>query len=148
YVLSAPTGLSAQYLAEEDEVQVSWNAFNLPDDVDEEVRYIVSVNGEENVQTDTKFTISNPPREELTITVAVQVKSETGPAAEVSILVQEPDEEEENNEAEQPETPEEPEEPEDNGEDRPPEEDNNGSEDSEDNDNNSDENDENEEDNQ
>lgn len=160
YVLSAPTGLSAQYLAEEDEVQVSWNAFNLPDDVDEEVRYIVSVNGEENVQTDTNFTISNPPREELTITVAVQVKSETGPAAEVSILVQEPDEEEEepeteepdeeeeNNEAEQPETPEEPEEPEDNGEDRPPEEDNNGSEDSEDNDNNSDENDENEEDNQ
>src|SRR5699024_2608104 len=139
YVVNAPTGLSAQYLSEEDEVQVSWNAFELPDDIDEEVKYIVSVNGQENVQTDTDFTISNPPREELTITVAVQEKGETGPAAEVNILVQEPEEEEEeeepeeeepeeeeeNEETEKPESPEEPEENENTGEDSPPEEEEN-----------------------
>ena len=156
YVLSAPTGLSAQYIAEEDEVQVSWNAFELPDNIDEEVKYIISVNGQESTQTDTNFTISNPPKEELTITVAVQVKDETGPAAEVNILIQEPEEEEEeeekpeeeepeeeeeNEESEKPETPEEPEEDEDTGEDSPPEEDNNESE------NNNNENNETEEDN-
>src|SRR5699024_9318570 len=134
YVVNAPTGLSAQYLSEEDEVQVSWNAFELPDDIDEEVKYIVSVNGQENVQTDTDFTISNPPREELTITVAVQVKGETGPAAEVNILVQEPEEEEseeekpeeeESEETEKPEATEEPEENENTGEDSHPEEEEN-----------------------
>ena len=113
YVLSAPTGLSARYLAEEDEVEVSWNAFELPENVDEDVEYVVSVNGQENVQSETEFTIPNPPREEITISVAVRIDGETGPSAEVQIVVQEPEEEEEPEEPEEPEEePEEPTEPE------------------------------------
>ena len=144
YVLSAPTGLSAQYLAEEDKVEVSWDAFELPEDIDKDVEYVVSVNGKETVQSETEFTISDPPREVITISVAVRVDGETGPAAEVQITVQEPEddedeekpeddnESEETPESEKPEKPEEPEESEDTGSDTPPEE--------EDNNNNSEEN--------
>src|SRR5699024_1107142 len=139
-----PTGLSAQYLAEEDKVEVSWDAFELPEDIDKDVEYVVSVNDKETVQSETEFTISDPPREVITISVAVRVDGETGPAAEVQITVQEPEndedeekpeddnESEETPESEKPEKPEEPEESEDTGSDTPPEE--------EDNNNNSEEN--------
>src|SRR5699024_9016287 len=144
YVLSALIGLIAQYLAEEDKVEVSWDAFELPEDIDKDVEYVVSVNGKETVQSETEFTISDPPREVITISVAVRVDGETGPAAEVQITVQEPEddedeekpeddnESEETPESEKPEKPEEPEESEDTGSDTPPEE--------EDNNNNSEEN--------
>lgn len=112
YTLSAPTGLSARYLAEEDEVKVSWNAFKLPKGMDEKVEYVVSVNGQEKIQSGTEFTIPNPPREEITVSVAVRVNGATGPSAEVQIVVQEPEEEEPEESEEETEEPTEPEEPE------------------------------------
>lgn len=117
YELSAPTGLSARYSASNDTVEVSWNPYNLPEDVDEDVEYVVSVNGQESVQTGTEFTISSPPRELLQISVAVRVAGDTGPAAQVELVIQEqeedpeePDESEESENSEELEEPTEPDE--------------------------------------
>lgn len=151
YVLTAPTGLRARYVTADNEVQINWNAFELPENVDEEVEYVITVNGQETTKTETEHLISDPPRELLTISVAVRVDGETGPASEVTIIVPEQQEEEEeepeeNEESEnpdettdpettEPEQPDDPTEPDDpgagntppeNGEETPPEETNTG----------------------
>lgn len=111
YVLAAPSNLRAKYNSDSDEVEVNWDAFSLPDDVDEDVEYVINVNNQETTQSENKLTITDPPREVLNITVAVRVDDETGPTATVRIVVPEP-EEEEDEEEEEPETPEDPETPE------------------------------------
>lgn len=110
--LTAPTGLSARYVAASDNVSVNWNAFALPDGVDAEVQYVLSINGEEQVLTNTEYLLSEPPRGNLNISLAIRVGEETGPAATVTLVVPEQQEEE----------PEEPELPDDEGGDTPPEE--------------------------
>lgn len=110
--LTAPTGLSARYVAASDNVSVNWNAFALPDGVDAEVQYVLSINGEEQVLTNTEYLLSEPPRGNLNISLAIRVGEETGPAATVTLVVPEQQEEE----------PEEPELPDDEGGDTPPDE--------------------------
>lgn len=110
--LSAPTGLSARYVAASDNVSVNWNAFTLPDGVDTEVQYVLSINGEEQVLTNTEYLLSEPPRGNLNISLAIRVGEETGPVATVTLVVPEQQEEE----------PEDPEEPDDEGGDTPPDE--------------------------
>jgi len=111
YELTAPTGLSARYSAAEDTIQVSWDSYELPEDVDEDVEYVISVNGQESVQGSTGFTIPNPPRELIQISVAVRVAGETGPAAQVELVVQEQEEPEDTEEPDDTEEPNESSEP-------------------------------------
>lgn len=112
YELTAPTGLSAEYLADTDEVSISWNAFELPDEVDEDVEYVLTVNGEEHVLSDTGYTVSSPTSDSLDITVAVRVAGDTGPTASLTFTIpEEPEEPEEPDEPDEPEEPEEPDEP-------------------------------------
>ena len=130
YVLTAPANLRARYNSDDDEVEINWDAFELPDDVDEDVEYVININGQETTQAENELVITDPPRETLRITVAVRVDDETGPTANVQIVVPEPQEDEdEEEEEEEPDTPEEPEtpnpdEPDDGEEEEEPEPDN------------------------
>lgn len=109
YVLTAPSNLRARYNKDSDEVEINWDAFKLPEDVDEKVEYVINVNGQETIQEKNQLIITDPPREVLEITVAVRVEEETGPTANVRIIVPEPEKEDE--EEEEPETPDEPDTP-------------------------------------
>lgn len=105
FELTAPTGLSAEYLVEDDIVNITWDTYELPEDVNEGVEYILTVNGKEEVLSGTGATIENPPRETLNISLAVRVDDETGPAASIQFTIPElpePDEED-NGEEEEPE---------------------------------------------
>ena len=128
--LSAPTGLSARYVAASDDVSVNWDAFNLPEGLDTEVQYILSINGEEQTLTNTEYLLSSPPRGNLSISLAIRVGDETGPTSSVTLVIpeqaeEEPEEPEQSDdenggsppEDEEPEEPEEPEGPGDNNED-------------------------------
>lgn len=108
--LTAPTGLSARYVAASDDVSINWDAFNLPEGLDTEVQYILSINGEEQTLTNTEYLLSNPPRGDLNISLAIRVGDETGPASSVTLFVPEQQDEE----------PEEPEQPDDENGDTPP----------------------------
>lgn len=112
YELSAPTGLSAEYLAEDETLNISWDAYKLPEGINEKIEYVLKVNGQEEILSGTSVTIKNPPRETLNISLAVRVDDETGPAASIQFTIPElPDpDEEDNNEEEKPEE-EEPQEP-------------------------------------
>lgn len=92
--LAAPTGLSARYVAASDNVSINWNAFNLPEGIDTEVQYILSINGEEQTLTNTEYLLSNPPRGDISITLAIRVGDETGPASSVTLVVPELQDEE------------------------------------------------------
>lgn len=92
--LAAPTGLSARYVAASDDVSINWNAFNLPEGIDTEVQYILSINGEEQTLTNTEYLLSNPPRGDISITLAIRVGDETGPASSVTLVVPELQDEE------------------------------------------------------
>lgn len=105
FELKAPTGLSAEYLAEEDTLNISWDAFELPEGIDDKVEYVLKVNGQEEILSSTGATIQNPPRETLNISLAVRVDGETGPEASIQFTIPElPDpDEEDNGEEEEPE---------------------------------------------
>lgn len=118
--LTAPTGLSARYVAASDDVSINWNTFTLPNGIDGEVQYVLSINGEEQTLTNTEYLLSDPPRGNLTISLAVRFDGETGPTSSVALVVPEP-QEEEPDEPEEPEEPVEPEEPENGNEGTPPE---------------------------
>lgn len=113
--LPAPSGLTARYLASTDDVSVSWNAFDPDEYLDDPIEYVLTINGDEQVISGTDHLISNPPRGELEITLAIRVGEETGPTTSITIEVPEEEEEE-------PEEPTEPDEP-GNGEDETPPED-------------------------
>lgn len=126
--LTAPTGLSARYVATSDNVSINWDAFSLPEGADVEVQYILSINGEERTLTNTEFLLSDPPRGTLNISLAVRIGDETGPASSVTLVVPEqnepeepevPDDENGDTPPDEEEPPEEPEEPNNNGEDEP-----------------------------
>ena len=118
--LTAPTGLSARYVAASDDVSINWNTFTLPNGIDGEVQYVLSINGEEQTLTNTEYLLSDPPRGNLTISLAVRFDGETGPTSSVALVVPEP-QEEEPDEPDEPEEPVEPEEPENGNEGTPPE---------------------------
>lgn len=119
--LSAVTGLSARYMAEADDVSISWDAYdNLPDDFDGNVQYVLSINGQAQVISATEYLIPDPPREVLDISVAVRIGDQTGPATQITLIVpgaqeepepDQPEEEPEENQVEPEPEPEEPEEP-------------------------------------
>ncbi len=117
--LSAPTGLSASYIAASDDVSVSWSPYT---SVNGNVEYVLSVNGNQQTVSGTEYVITNPPRGTVTLSLAVRYAGQTGPAATIQINVpgsQEEPEEPENPDEQEPEPepdpdaePEEPEEPE------------------------------------
>lgn len=116
--LSAVTGLSARYVAESDDVSISWNPYDdLPDGFDGDVQYILNINGEEQVLGATEFVITDPPREVLDISVAVRIADQNGPTSQITIIVPEPqdeteDEPDDEEDQEEPAPDPEPEEPE------------------------------------
>lgn len=116
--LSAPSGLSARYVAESDDVSIRWDAYELPEDVEGTVQYLLSINGQEQVVSETEHLITDPPRDVLEISLAVRVGEQTGPAALVRIVVPDPQEQD----SEEPEQPEATDENEDNEETPPADE--------------------------
>ncbi len=103
FELTAPTGLSAEYSTEEDVVNITWDAFELPEAVEGNVEYVLTVNGQEEVLTGTGASIENPPRATLDISLAIRLSNETGPTASIQFTIPELPEEEENGEEEEPE---------------------------------------------
>lgn len=107
--LTAPTGLSAQYDEDSNEININWNEYTLQDE-DEKATYVLSVNGKEVSVEGTEYTVADPDSGTVQITLSVQAYGNTGPAATTSVTVPEPVEEEpEENTEEEPEAnPEEP----------------------------------------
>ncbi|SJN42971.1 Multimodular transpeptidase-transglycosylase / Penicillin-binding protein 1A/1B (PBP1) [Marinilactibacillus psychrotolerans 42ea] len=105
--LTAPTGLSAQYDEDSNEININWNEYTLQD---EKATYVLSVNGKEVSVEGTEYTVADPDSGTVQITLSVQAYGNTGPAATTSVTVPEPVEEEpEENTEEEPEAnPEEP----------------------------------------
>jgi len=126
--LQTPSGLSANYVAESDEVAISWDAYELDEDMEGTVEYALTINDQEQVVSGTEYTITEPPRETLDISLAVRVGSQTGPSSSVQIIVPDPNEGDETEDEPDEEESEPPEENPDegNGEDPPPEDENEG----------------------
>lgn len=105
YTLGAPTGLSAEYFAEEDTISITWDPYKLPEGMNEKIEYILTVNSQEETIVGIGAKIASPPRETLDISLAVRVDGETGPATSIQFTIPElPEEDEEDNgEAEEPE---------------------------------------------
>lgn len=116
--LSAPSGLTARYIAETDDISINWDSYQLPDSADGDVQYVLNVNGNEQVLSGTEHLVTEPPRGTVEITLAVRVGDQTGPSSSAQIEVPALEEEEEEPEVDEDEElpPEE--------EETPPEEDN------------------------
>ena len=108
--LSAPTGLSADYDEESDELTITWDEYTL-DNENESVTYNLSVNGQSTTLSDTEAVITEPPSGSLTITLSVSAYGNTGPESSVSITIPERIDEEEEEEEPEEDIEEEPEEP-------------------------------------
>lgn len=91
--LTAPTGLSAQFDEESNEIAINWDEYTLENE-DEDVTYLLSVNGEEISLDETEYTVSEPDSGNVQISLSVQAYGNTGPAATTSVTVPEPEEEE------------------------------------------------------
>lgn len=101
--LTAPTGLSAQYDEDANEININWDEYTLQDE-DEKATYVLSVNGKEVSVEGTDYTVADPDSGTVQITLSVQAYGNTGPAATTSVTVPEPVEEEpEENTEEEPE---------------------------------------------
>lgn len=94
--LSAPSGLSADYDEDSDELTVTWDDYELENE-EEDISYVLTIDGQSTTVSDTEYAMSEPPEGELTITLAVQAYGNTGPEASTSITIpeREPDEEDE-----------------------------------------------------
>ena len=88
--LTAPTGLSAQYDEDSNEININWNEYTLQDE-DEKATYVLSVNGKEVSVEGTEYTVADSGT--VQITLSVQAYGNTGPAT-TSVTVPEPVEEE------------------------------------------------------
>lgn len=105
--LSAPTGLTAQYDEASDEMTINWDAYALQN-ADEQVSYLLSINGQETTLGETGYTVNEPASGTVQISLSVQAYGNTGPAATTSVdvpeSVEEPVDEEEPEENTDPET--------------------------------------------
>ncbi|GAA0352977.1 PBP1A family penicillin-binding protein [Alkalibacterium iburiense] len=110
--LDAPTGLTAEYDEEADELSITWDEYSLQNE-DEEVSYQLTVGGESTTLSTTDYSVSEPPSGPLTITLAVSAYGNTGPTTSISVTIPEREEEEEEDEEDETEVEEEIEEPED-----------------------------------
>lgn len=90
--LSAPTGLAAQYDEASNELRINWDAYPLQN-ADEQVSYLLSVNGQEVTLEETGYTVNEPASGTVQISLSVQAYGNTGPAATTSVEVPEPVEE-------------------------------------------------------
>lgn len=118
--LEAPSGLSADYDEENDELTITWDDYELEDE-DESVSYNLSVDGQSTSLSDTEVTITEPPTGSITITLSVSAFGNTGPESSISITIPERIEEEEEDEEDIEEEPEEePDEEDDETEEDPP----------------------------
>lgn len=111
--LDAPTGLSAEYDEDGDELTVTWDDYELENE-DEDVTYNLTIDGESTTVSDTEFSLTEPPAGTLTISLSVSAYGNTGPEATTSITIPEREDEEDEDEDEddEEETEEEPDEPE------------------------------------
>lgn len=100
--LSAPTGLTADYNLEKDELQITWDAYQFDSENQEEaIQYLVNVNGQSFTTAETVYTLPSPPVGTLTVSVSVQAFGKTGPEATLSIEIVGPPVEEEEDEVEE-----------------------------------------------
>ncbi|EXJ22620.1 Multimodular transpeptidase-transglycosylase [Alkalibacterium sp. AK22] len=91
--LSVPSGLSADYDDEADELTITWNAYTLENE-DEEVTYNLTVGGQSTSLSGTEATISEPPSGSLTITLSVSAFGNTSPEASITLTIPERDSDE------------------------------------------------------
>lgn len=92
--LREPSGLSAEYDEASDELIVTWNAYEL-DNADEDVSYLITIDGQSTTTSETEFRLSGPPGGTIEISLAVQAYGNAGPPASISITIAKPEDEEE-----------------------------------------------------
>lgn len=90
--LEEPSGLSAEYNEETDELIVSWDEYEL-DSTEEEVTYLITIDGQSTTTSETEFRLSEPPEGNIEISLAVEAYGNTGPPASITILIARDEEE-------------------------------------------------------
>ena len=83
--LAAPSGLTASYDAEANEVIINWDAYSLKGDGD--VAYELKIGDQTATTSDLGYVVQNPSEGAMNITLAVRANGKTGPAASVSVTV-------------------------------------------------------------
>ncbi|GEK91572.1 transglycosylase domain-containing protein [Alkalibacterium kapii] len=91
--LNTPTGLSAEYDKNNDELIVSWDEYTLEND-DENVSYNLSINNSVTTLNNTEYRMSEPPRGNVAITLSVSAYNTTGPETSVTVEISGPENDE------------------------------------------------------
>lgn len=104
YELTAPTGLTANYDIEKDEVNISWDAFELPEDLEEDlsVSYLLNINGKEEELSETNYSLAGPEEKILDISLSINVGEDKGPEAKIKLMIPDLDDDEQENDEEKP----------------------------------------------
>lgn len=90
--LAAPTGLSAAYNEEADQIEISWDAYELTGE--ETPVYQLTVGGESFTTEETSYVYPSPSPGETAITLSVQAYGQTSPAVTTTVRIGEEPEEE------------------------------------------------------
>ncbi|MER1954496.1 MAG: PBP1A family penicillin-binding protein [Desemzia incerta] len=96
--LTAPTGLTASYDAEADEVIINWDAYSLEGDGD--VTYELKIGDQTATTGDLGYVVQDPPEGTMNITLKVKARGKTSPGASASVTVPPSGEDEESSEEE------------------------------------------------
>lgn len=84
--LKAPSGLTASYNKEKDEVQIKWNKYTLSNS-DKEVTYLLKVGNQSYTTKDRSYVVQNPAEGKLTISLAVKAQGQTSPSVSTSVNI-------------------------------------------------------------
>src|SRR5699024_10189069 len=84
--LEAPTGLTAEYNEESDELSITWDAYTLQNE-DENVNYQLTIDGETTTLSETEYTVTEPTPGAVTITLAVAAYDTSGPTTSISVTI-------------------------------------------------------------
>lgn len=84
--LKAPSGLTANYDEEKDEITIKWNKYT-PADKKDSVSYRLTVGGQTFETNDLSYVVQKPSEGKTDITLSVKVKDQTSPKATTSITI-------------------------------------------------------------
>ena len=95
--LTAPSGLTASYDEDKEEIAIKWDKYESTGKTDS-VSYILTVAGQTFETSDLSYIVQNPAEGKTDITLSVKVKDKIGPKATTSLTVPPKEKEEEEEE--------------------------------------------------
>ncbi|WP_051912458.1 PBP1A family penicillin-binding protein [Carnobacterium funditum] len=84
--LKAPSGLTAKYDKEKEEIAIKWDKYD-PSNKTDSVSYILTVAGQTFETSDLSYIVQNPSEGKTDITLSVKIKDKIGPKATTSLTI-------------------------------------------------------------